>query len=255
MADRARLLLVGLLAACGAEEAKPPACAEYTCPVGTFPDEYRTLSSSSEQYVNVVEGECRYACVAAQTCPEGWWPLFTEECFSCATILPSGEEVGGDCDADNWVYWYDVSSGQTESGPPECDAGITARRSSVEPDDTREQATDLGRVSGGVAVNGYLSITTDTYFCGEGNTTGQYGEVDWFRFELEDCVDDARIELTGVNSWPSVFVYQDDELIVAPEYPGQSNFEVEVENLSGTVELGVACWDSAATDYTVEVSF
>lgn len=254
---RARLigaLLSPLLGACGGDPLpkQPPQCSSYTCPVGTYADEYRLLSDESKQYVNVIEGECRYSCVAAQSCPEGWWPIITADCFSCATVLPSGDVLGGECDPDNWALWYEEAP--PEDGPPRCRSSIQVDVELEEPDDTREQATDLGTVRGGVRVEGAMSITNDTYYCGEGNSTGTYGEVDWFRFHL-DCTDTASFELRGDLSTPSLFVYQDGELVAAPETPGEPMPFLDVADLSGDVEVGVACWDASYTGYSVEITF
>ena len=99
-----------------------------------------------------------------------------------------------------------------------------------------------------------MSITDDTYYCGRGNSTGDYGEVDWFRFNL-DCTDDASFELIGTSSTPSLFVYQDGELIAAPATPGERMVYLDIADLSGEVEVGVACWDAPATDYSLEITF
>ena len=252
----ALLCLVGTSSCSRDVPKRPPQCTDYACPVGTYPDEYRELSDSSEDYVNIIKGECRYACVAAQDCPDGWWPVITETCFTCATVLPSGENVGGDCDSDNWAYWYEDAPEDTgtEARPPSCSSRIVLESELEEPDDTRELATDLGAISGGLYVTGYMSITTSTYYCGDGDNTGTYGEVDWFRFTL-NCQSDATFTLRGTSSTPSLFVLQNGEPVAAPAEPGESMSETIVEGLTGEVEVAVACWDAPSTNYWLEISF
>ncbi|HCH64318.1 MAG: hypothetical protein CL927_08235 [Deltaproteobacteria bacterium] len=249
------LALMMALGGCGKDVPKQPDCGNYACPAGTYPDAYREFSETSDDYVNVIKGECRYACVAAQACPDGWWPVITESCYTCATTLPSGENMGGSCDSAEWAYWYeDVDQPDPEPSIPSCRSGTPNRAELEEPDDTREQATDLGTVNAGLYIEGYMSITTDTYYCGDGDETGDYGEVDWFRFNL-NCMGDATFQLNGVSSVPSLFVIQDGETVAAPAEPGTPMHSTVVEDLTGVVEVAVACWDAPSTEYWLEINF
>lgn len=233
-------------------------CTDYSCPVGTYPDTYREVSESNGDYVNIVEGECRYACVAAQACPDGWWPIITETCYTCATTLPSGENMGGNCDSEEWVYWYEVDEESPDPDPepsiPQCRSGTPTSAELQEPDDTREQATDLGTLNAGMYIEGMMSITDDTYYCGRGSETGDYGETDWFRFDLS-CIGDATFRMGGSSSVPSLFVLQDGEVVAGPSQPGDPMPETRVTDLTGVVEVAVACWEAPSTAYWLEITF
>ena len=126
------LAILLTLGGCGQDTPKQPDCKNYACPAGTYPDAYREVSETTGEYVNIIRGECRYACVAAQSCPDGWWPVITESCYTCATTLPSGENMGGSCDSEDWAYWYedlDEPDPDPEPSIPSCrDCGLCRRR-------------------------------------------------------------------------------------------------------------------------------
>ena len=54
---------------------------------------------------------------------------------------------------------------------------------------------------------------------------------------------------------PSLFIYQNGELVAAPQTEGRGERFVEVPDLTGVIEVGVACWESPSSDYFVELTF
>ena len=85
-----------------------------TCPVGTWRDEQRSSRSESTDYVDFVEGECGWSCVAVTSCPSDTVPVITEACFTCARAMPDGTLSGGACDDSTWVSGRDDSPDGTQ---------------------------------------------------------------------------------------------------------------------------------------------
>lgn len=113
-AGRISLLLAGFLtsltvAAC-AKPLGPETCGERACPAGTFHENYSAnrvgfevdtnvdvkTYSGGVAFRNMGSGECRFTCVLMQPCPEGTFPVMTEECATCAVVV-DGELKQGAC--------------------------------------------------------------------------------------------------------------------------------------------------------------
>jgi len=102
-------------------------CAEYTCPVGTSPEEARGVASTEvdvsdgrgpsdgesggKGFAVLSAGSCSYACVADSPCPTGTWPVITRDCFTCALLDADGQVIESDCEFEG------------SSGTPDDDTG------------------------------------------------------------------------------------------------------------------------------------
>ena len=96
-------LVGGLVGACSGKTNRPSdPCGDQPCPAGTH-----KLNSAKEQ-VGAAEvngevktfgsGECQFTCKAISHCPEGMFPVMTQECFSCGKVV-EGKAVVGECRA------------------------------------------------------------------------------------------------------------------------------------------------------------
>ncbi len=78
------------------------ACGEQKCPVGTAQEERASVTSGTDisggydpatykaegAYSRMGTGSCEYICRVIQACPDGFFPVITETCFTCGAILP-----------------------------------------------------------------------------------------------------------------------------------------------------------------------
>ena len=108
-------VLLLYISACGDPKAGDIAsqCGEKTCPVGTTYEEYRSMRdgydidlavdpttySGELAFKNFEEGECKWTCVLIQGCPEGTFPVISEDCFTCGAITDDGQVLQGSCDS------------------------------------------------------------------------------------------------------------------------------------------------------------
>ena len=89
-------------------------CGDQVCPAGTAFEVYAesrvgiNLTASGSAgidgnasgqlgYANYGEGECRYSCVAFAACPDGTWPVISNECYTCALLDDNGEVTSVEC--------------------------------------------------------------------------------------------------------------------------------------------------------------
>jgi hypothetical protein len=258
-------LLALTLIACANPQDAAQACGKQGCPVGTYPDEYRSIREGTDvtdggdpsrgqaglAYNNVQEGKCRHTCIAMTECPEGTWPVINSECFTCAQIGEDGHSVSADCSGSSE---YEDEEPQTDEEDtddelpidddtlPLCGPGNTDK-SEQEPNDTLEDANFLGRFTeGGFTVDGWLDG------CGDRDDTAP---ADWFTFELNcvgngqwqvtDVASDIVVELTGENgdTW---------ELGHGTEYG-------PVTGLTGQYSMKASCYHGEAMNYDIRMWF
>jgi hypothetical protein len=84
----------------------------------------QSVDSSGNAVVDFAEDECAWTCVGDVECPDGTWPVITQDCFTCATNGPDGGIVGGECFVEepdiSYVYTdprYEMWRGGCD-GPP-----------------------------------------------------------------------------------------------------------------------------------------
>jgi hypothetical protein len=99
------LVIIAFFGCKGKADSEAARACEGTCPPGTYYDEYRAERSSTTPHEDFEAGKCKYSCVASAPCPEGYWPVITEECFTCAVEVPSGDVASAVCDEGSW--WDD----------------------------------------------------------------------------------------------------------------------------------------------------
>ncbi len=87
------------------------ACGQQRCPVGTALRESRSVTTGSDisggydpvtykadgAYKRLGSGQCEYICQLIQPCPDGTFPVITEDCFTCGAIGSGGAVAQGAC--------------------------------------------------------------------------------------------------------------------------------------------------------------
>lgn len=93
---------------CSDEAVVATECGKQVCPTGTGVVEKRsieggkgydvsqgfdpaTFDSKETAYLTFDKGECEYACSPLQACPDGTFPIITNDCFTCGAII--GDEI------------------------------------------------------------------------------------------------------------------------------------------------------------------
>jgi hypothetical protein len=94
--------------ACSDEGLVATECGKQLCPTGTGVVEKRsieggkgydvsqgfdpaTFDPDQKAYLTFDKGECEYACTPLQACPDGTFPIITNDCFTCGAII--GDEI------------------------------------------------------------------------------------------------------------------------------------------------------------------
>lgn len=94
--------------ACSDEGLVATECGKQVCPTGTGVVEKRsieggkgydvskgfdpsTFDPDQKAYLTFDKGECEYACTPLQACPDGTFPIITNDCFTCGAII--GDEI------------------------------------------------------------------------------------------------------------------------------------------------------------------